>query len=169
MIRVERRKLFLIAVAVGLCAFAVGSPGCTANKGRPIPLNVHSMKIGTHEFAVEIAADPDRRGAGLMYRPSLETDRGMLFIFPAPQMQSFWMKNCEMDIDIAYIDDEGKIVNMHQPMKAPGKGSSTFTRYPSTKEVRYVLEMAAGWFKDHGVNAGDSVEGFKGPLNVRVR
>ena len=93
----------------------------------------------------------------------------LLFIFPRTQLQSFWMKNCIMDIDLAYIDDDGKIVDIHR-MKALPKGfTGQPPRYPSSTEVRYVLEMADGWFEAHGVKVGDTVEGYTGPAGVRVR
>ena len=158
--------LFCLSAAVFV---AGGVTGCNGTKARPISLNLHKMKIGEKEFAVEIAADPGSREVGLMYRSSLNTDRGMLFIFPRPQMQNFWMKNCEMDIDLAYLDDKGKIVDIHLMKKLPEGFTGSPPHYPSSTEVRYVLEMASGWFGEHGVKVGDVVEGYSGPAGVQVR
>ena len=145
--------------------------GCSSGSGggTPDPLHLHPMKIAEHQFSVEIAADPDSRAVGLMYRKSLPENQGMLFLFNQPRLQSFYMKNCEIDLEIAYLDDEGKIVDL-LPMKAPPSGySGPYKRYRSTEPVRYALEMNAGWFPSRGIGVGTVVEGFRGPSGIRIR
>lgn len=144
------------------------SSGCRGKPPKPLALGLHPMKVAGHEVVVEIAADPASRRTGLMNRPSLGEDHGMLFIFPQPQMQSFYMRNCLIDLDIAYIDDEGKIVDILR-MVAPDPTASTWPRYKSSVPVRYALETNAGWFEAHGVGVGDVVEGYRGARDTRVR
>jgi len=116
-----------------------------------------------------LAANPTRRATGLMYRSELPEDQGMLFVFPQVQMQSFYMKNCEIDLDIAYIDDDGKIVDI-LTMKHPAPGASgPYEYYRSSQPVRYALETNAGWFKARNIQVGASVEGFQGPLGLQAR
>ena len=105
-----------------------------------------------------------------MYRKSLPADAGMLFIFPEPQPQSFWMSNCLIDIDIAYIDDDGKIVDvLHMKAPPPGTSASSLERYPSSRPVRFALETNAGWFEGKGIGPGAVVEGYRGPSGLRVQ
>ena len=64
------------------------SVGCSSGTGggTPDPLHLHPMMIGDHKFSVEIAADPDSRAVGLMYRKSLPENQGMLFLFNEPRL-----------------------------------------------------------------------------------
>ena len=83
---------------------------------------------------VEIAATPRTRERGLMGRASLPPDRGMLFLYPEPDVRRFWMKNCLLPIDAAYVDGEGRIVNVVEMVPEPGV---EFPRtYPSARPVR---------------------------------
>ena len=54
-------------------------------------------------------------------------------------------------------------------MKAPEPGAVLYPRYRSSQPVRYVLETNAGWFEKHGIIAGESVQGFRGPAGSKPR
>ncbi len=162
----SRRILGLLLVSILITTFFSVS-GCTTE--RPIRVNLHSVSVDGHPLSVLIAANPTRRATGLMYRSELPEDQGMLFIFPQPQMQSFYMKNCEIDLDIAYIDDAGKIVDI-LTMKHPAPGATgPYEYYRSSQPVRYALETNAGWFKARNIEVGGSVEGFQGPSGLQAR
>lgn len=95
-----------------------------------------------------------------MFRESLPEDQGMLFVFPAARSQRFYMKNCLMDIDIAYLAHEGDVGTIIdiQTMKVQREpGPAGYKRYPSPQPVAYVLEMAGGWYAEHGIQVGDRV------------
>jgi len=128
----------------------------------------HAVEIAGHKVWCIIAADNASRQRGLMYRTSLPDDEGMLFVFPQASEQGFWMKNCLMDMDIAYIDDDGKIVDIIT-MKAPAPGDVLFPRYRSSEPVRYALETNPGWFAKRGIEVGEKVLGYKGPGNLVPR
>lgn len=145
-------------------------PGC--NGPTPSP---HTLRPGMHEVVISgnklwtyIAADSASRQRGLMHRSSLPEDIGMLFIFSEPKVQGFWMKNCLIDLDIAYIDDAGVIIDILH-MKAPTPGQVILPRYRSSKPVRYVLETNVGWFSAHGIEPGTKVSGYKGRPGLQVR
>jgi len=95
-------------------------------------------------------------------------DEGMLFVFPAASVQGFWMKNCKISLDIAYIDDAGVITDILK-MDAPTPGQVLFPRYKSSQPVRYVLETNVGWFARNGIEVGDRVVGYRGPAGLRPR
>lgn len=114
-----------------------------------------ALQIGTNHLDVEVAADSVARDRGLMYRKMLQPDSGMLFVFPAPQQVSFWMKDTTLLLSVAYISPTGKIMEIHdlEPMnKNPIQSSSSI--------ICYALEVTRGWFFQHGILPGDMVTGL---------
>jgi uncharacterized membrane protein (UPF0127 family) len=111
------------------------------------------LTINGHKVVAEVARTPDDRETGLMNRFSLQTDHGMLFVFEHPQQLSFWMKNTYIPLSIAFLDQNGQILNIED--MAP----QTESTHWSTGPALYALEMRKGWFLDRGVKAGDRVEG----------
>ncbi len=100
------------------------------------------VEVGNHHsLFVEIAATPERRERGLMYRTKLRDDEGMLFIFPYPRKVAFWMKNTLIPLDIGYFNPEKRLIE-HVTMK-PDNGKQT---YPSSDIVLYALETNINWF-----------------------
>jgi uncharacterized protein len=107
---------------------------------------------GEVSFQVEIAASPEKREFGLMYRRDLPANHGMLFIFPAERVNSFWMKNTPIPLDMIFINRERKIVGIvHEtvPFSLDGRSVSV----PS----QYVLEINGGLSRRYGFKAGDVV------------
>ncbi|MGE4618845.1 MAG: DUF192 domain-containing protein [Planctomycetota bacterium] len=144
--------------------------GCGGPKLAPLSTRpgMHPVEISGHKVWCSIAADNASRQRGLMHRDSMPEDVGMLFIFTEASPQGFWMKNCAIDLDIAYIDDDGIIVDILM-MKAPEPNQVLLPRYRSSKPVRYALETNVGWFAARGLKPGIKVTGYKGPSGLRVR
>lgn len=109
------------------------------------------LDVGGHDVTAEIAETADERARGLMYRDSLPPDHGMLFVYPQAQTLGFWMRNTKIPLDIAFIDPQGRIVDI-QHMEAESD-----TTHTSAQPAMYALEMASGWFGGHGVKVGDRV------------
>ena len=116
------------------------------------------IQIGSKKITVELATTPAQHEKGLMYRESLEKNKGMLFIFDKESHLSFWMKNTYVDLSIAYISKKKKIVDI-QEMKAtsPLEISEPLT-YPSKKPAMYALEMSKGWFKASNIKVGQTLK-----------
>src|SRR5688572_17795115 len=74
--------------------------------------NTPWVELKGHRFLVEIADTHESRARGLMFRDSMDPDRGMLFIFESEQQQAFWMKNTKIPLDIFYFDSERKLVSV---------------------------------------------------------
>lgn len=110
------------------------------------------LRVGGIEIQVEIADDADERQRGLMYRESLEENQGMLFVYPEQRTLGFWMKNTLIPLDIAYIDREGRIVDIQQ------MEPQTTETHDSAAPAMYALEMNEGWFEANGIRIGDLVE-----------
>jgi uncharacterized membrane protein (UPF0127 family) len=106
------------------------------------------------EVRVEIANNAFERARGLMYRTALGEDRGMLFVYPEEQELSFWMKNTLIPLSIAYIDSEGRIVDILDMKPLDDKPP----HYVSSEPVQYALEVNQGFFEKRGAKVGDRVE-----------
>lgn len=109
---------------------------------------------------VEVAATPQQRQQGLMWRQALDPDWGMLFLFPGDSGGGFWMRNTYVPLDIAYIGADGTV----QEIRAARPLDETVLT-PS-KPYRYVLEVNQGWFQQHGLGVGSKVtlpEGLPAP------
>ncbi|MEW6325269.1 MAG: DUF192 domain-containing protein [Nitrospirota bacterium] len=97
---------------------------------------------GGRPVTLELAATPHRRNLGLMFRPALAPDRGMLFLFPASDRHAIWMKNMLIPIDILWLDEEHRIV--HIEANVPPCRHEPCLIYQSPTPARYVIELAAG-------------------------
>ncbi len=115
-----------------------------------------TLTAGMHLIQAEVASNPEQRGIGLMHRPSMGANEGMLFVFESESQQCFWMKNTLLPLSIAFLGEDGRVVNIED--MAP----QTLGGHCSAKPVRFALEMNQGWFAKRGVKAGSRIQG--GPL-----
>jgi uncharacterized protein len=111
------------------------------------------LTAGMHIIQAEVAQSPAQRSIGLMNRRTMGANEGMLFVFEVPGEQCFWMKNTLLPLSIAFLSDDGTVVNIEdmQPQ--------TTDSHCSRKEVRYALEMNQGWFARRGVKPGAKLGG----------
>jgi len=105
------------------------------------------------EIDVEVAKTHNKRMQGLMYRTEMDEDNGMLFIFEKPDMQSFWMKNTILPLDIIFIDSVGVIDTIYRKTTPYSERS-----LPSRRRVQFVVEVNGGWSDKNGVKEGDVIE-----------
>ena len=116
---------------------------------------------GSVEVEVEVADDTDEMQKGLMGRTALAEDAGMLFVYPEERELSFWMKDTLIPLSIAFMDSDGRIVDIQdmQPLDQ--------TRHYPAEPAQYALEVNQGFFAERGVQVGDTVElpqpGFASP------
>lgn len=115
-------------------------------------LEVVTASGTVHRFRVEIADDEAERQHGLMNRPKMDRDRGMLFEFPSEQIRSFWMKNTYIPLDIIYIARDGRIVSI-------AANTTPFSEAPIPSEgpANGVLEINGGLAAELGIRPGDTV------------
>jgi uncharacterized protein len=116
-------------------------------------LPVLQLQAGMHNIRAQVAATGEQRATGLMHRKEMPQHEGMLFVFEQPSVQCFWMKNTLLPLSIAFVADDGSIVNIDE-MKP-----QTLESHCSAKPVRYVLEMNQGWFAKRGIKAGFKLTG----------
>lgn len=139
-------------LATILFALVVTASSCGAE-----PKVIIATRQGTEAvFQVEVADTPAKRQLGLQYRTELAADRGMIFLFPAPSVQSFWMKNTPLPLDMIFIGSDRKVAGIVE-QTAPFSLDSRSVGVPS----QFVLEINGGLSKRLGIKAGDSVR-FEG-------
>jgi uncharacterized membrane protein (UPF0127 family) len=120
-------------------------------------LPVTTLTVNGQKIIAEVVSTPEQRAKGLMNRFSLQPDHGMLFVFEEPQPLGFWMKNTYIPLSIAFVDANGRIVNI-EDMKPHDE-----TTHRSRGFALYAVEMKQGWFAARGVKAGDVVNGLPAP------
>lgn len=105
----------------------------------------------------EIADTQPLRQKGLMFRDSLPRDRGMLFVFTDRGPHLFWMKNCNIPLDILWLDENKKVTHIAEATP-PCRSDPCPVYGPTEGETRYVLEVVSGFSKMAGVKIGTRVQ-----------
>jgi uncharacterized membrane protein (UPF0127 family) len=123
-----------------------------AAQGPSLP--IIELKAGMYRIEAELADTPAARQTGLMYRTFMPTNTGMLFVFPEKAIHCFWMRNTKLPLTIAFIDDDGKIVNLSD--MEPETQNNHCPRGP----VRFALEMNQKWFTQRALGAGTVITGL---------
>lgn len=113
-----------------------------------------TLSAGIHLIKAEVAANEHEREQGLMFREKMGPNEGMVFLFGAPAGVCMWMKNTLLPLSVAFIDANGKIVNIEdmQPQ--------TMDSHCAKKAVVYALEMNLGWFKQKNLRPGTVIDGL---------
>jgi hypothetical protein len=150
-----------LAAAVLACAALLAAPvwaedsGADPTHAQPLlrmePLEIVTSR-GAYHFKVEIADTDRRQQVGLMYRPALPADRGMLFEFTRPQEVDFWMKHCPVPLDMLFIEADGTILSI-------ARNTTPFSEsgIDSGGVIVGVLELRGGRAAEIGANPGDQV------------
>lgn len=122
-------------------------------QGTPQRLPTMLLRAGMHQITAQVAQSDAQRATGLMHRKEMPQHEGMLFVFEQPSQQCFWMRNTLLPLSIAFLADDGTIVNVAE-MKPLDETSTC-----SDKPVRFALEMNKGWFAQRGLKAGAKLQG----------
>lgn len=120
------------------------------------PVRLARMAVGEHRFALEVADTPASRQRGLQGRTSLCPNCGMMFVFDAPGIYDFWMKDTPLPLDILWVRD-GRVVGI---VSATEPLSERTISAPA--EADTVIELSAGTAAARGIATGDSVVAVPG-------
>jgi len=142
-------KQFIFSLAAIACILST-SVHAQQNVGLP----TIELKAGIYRIQAELADTPKTREVGLMNRTSMPTNSGMLFIFEQKAGHCFWMNNTKIPLSIAFIADDGKIVNIEE-MQA-----ETTNNHCPKAAVRYALEMNKQWFSERVIVPGTIIQGL---------
>jgi uncharacterized membrane protein (UPF0127 family) len=113
------------------------------------------LSVGGQQLAVEVAHTDAARAQGLMYRRMLPESRGMLFVFREPALHSMWMMNTYVPLSVAFLDEQGLIINIAD------MEPHTRITHSAARPAKYALEVNRGWFAKHGIKPGGRVEGIE--------
>jgi uncharacterized membrane protein (UPF0127 family) len=140
---------FVIVVAMLACACG------DAGAGEPVVLPTARITVSsatvTEELIVELATTTPQHVQGLMFRTALAENHGMLFIFDRDRDGGFWMKNTYIPLDIAYLAEDGTVLEIVHGVPLDE------TVLTPQRPYRYVLEVNGGWFERHGLGVGAKV------------
>jgi len=163
--RMTRRQPTRLRPAAGslrsaalLVALLCGAPAAVSAGARPAepPAARRPVCIRGTCFDAEVAVTAAERAQGLMFRETLGSGRGMLFVFPEAGRHSFWMKNTRIELDIIFIGADLRVVSIAR--RAQPCRREPCEVYSPAGDVAYALEIAGGRAADYGFAAGDPVE-----------
>ena len=156
--------LVALVSLVTLVGCGEGPPGDTAELEPLMTFDTTRLSLisdaDTVRITAEVATDPDRRAMGLMEREDLPPEHGMIFVYPTVQdtAGAFYMYRTLIPLDIAFLDEEGRIVRIRamEPCRSPNP--RLCPRYAAGAQFKAALEVNRGFFERHGIGVGDRVE-----------
>lgn len=139
-----KTEIYCAALLLGVWQAAVASE-----------MPVVELSAGVHRIQAEVAHTHQARTKGLMYRRSMPSNQGMMFVWPQEGRHCMWMRNTYLPLSVAFIDDQGRIVNVSD--MAPRSEDLHCAAQP----VRYALEMNQGWFAARRLERGARIAGLE--------
>ena len=141
-----RKRSFAIASIIFLAN--------TSSAQQATTFPVISLTAGIHVVKAEVASNEAQREQGLMFRKRMGQNEGMVFLFDAPSNVCMWMKNTLIPLSVAFIDSDGRIINIED------MDPQTTAPHCAKKRAQYALEMNRGWFKQRDIKANDLIGGL---------
>jgi hypothetical protein len=152
-----------VSLALGASAallLSLFAAGCGAGKPPEAPsadlkgVSDHfAVEVGGHPASLQFAVLDAEQQRGLMQRPDLGRDEGMIFVNPAPRRENFWMKNTPEALDIAFAGRDGVIEEIY-PLYPFNLGTVS----SRSEEIEFAVEMRQGWYAENGVRPGAAID-----------
>jgi uncharacterized membrane protein (UPF0127 family) len=146
-----------VATAAVLLALGLGTSGCgKAPEASPVlktAWDPFKVDLGGHPVSLLVAILPAEQERGLMQRPDLGRDEGMIFVYTQPQKQNFWMRNTPEPLDIAYLGPDGAIDEIYHMLPLDERGTAS-----RSDRIQFAVEMPLGWYERNGVRPGARVD-----------
>ncbi|MFM2060527.1 MAG: hypothetical protein RLZZ507_197 [Cyanobacteriota bacterium] len=156
-------SILLSILLIGCSSPTTAEPAATSTsqiqtqtfKGQKLPISAQAILPNGTKINLEVAKTPEQQMMGLMYRPALPDDRGMLFVFPSAQPVSFWMKNVPVSLDMVFLH---KGVIQYIQTSAPPCQSEPCPTYGPNVPIDQVIELRSKRAKELGLQVGDKVK-----------
>jgi len=153
-------RFMLFACSLVAVAFLAG--GCDPVTEK----DIEKVTIGGTEYKLKLAVDQKSREKGLGGVDELPADSGMLFVFPDAAVLKFYMKDCTIDLDIAFVDSLGIVTAVHTMRKEKLKGAgetqaayeARLQQYPSGVPARFAIEIQPGALEKLGIKRGSKID-----------
>jgi hypothetical protein len=146
-----RRTVWLLVAAIA-ASLSTFSAGAQLERFETSTLTIVSA-TGPHRFTVEVAETPAQMEQGLMFRRTMAPDAGMLFDYKTPTLATMWMRNTLIPLDMLFVDEQGRIVNIHE--RAVPQSLDVIA---AAAPVRAVIELNGGTAARLGIVQGDRVQ-----------
>lgn len=125
--------------------------------------SVHELRLDGKVLLAQLAVTETERTQGFTgVTPG--KDQGMLFVYPVPAKARFWMKDTPSDLDIAFLDREGRVLQIRQ-MRA----QDTEATESDSERIKFALEMRKGWFAEAGIREGARLDLYSVVNALRAR
>jgi uncharacterized protein len=155
-----RRSLLVAASLAAVLTYAVqpapslSAPAAQARSPAGLPLAPLKIRSGrhVHRFTVEVVVTPEQQERGLMFRPRVGPNEGMIFPMSPTRVATFWMRNTMVPLDMVFIRANGTIARI-----AVNTVPYSLDTVSSYEPVASVLELAGGRTVELGIKANDRV------------
>ncbi|NJN86735.1 MAG: DUF192 domain-containing protein [Leptolyngbyaceae cyanobacterium SL_7_1] len=128
-------------------------PSLQTNRGQILPISAQAIVAG-QRVQLEVAQTPAQQAMGLMFRPALPDDRGMLFPLGSLRPTQFWMRNVPVPLDMIFLRDD-EVVAIEA--SAPPCTTAVCPVYGPTTPINQVIELRGGRAAELGLQVGDRV------------
>jgi uncharacterized membrane protein (UPF0127 family) len=146
-------KRLVVQTGAAFLALLTALPASQARDGPQPRLPTVELRAGMHLIRAELAVTAEQQATGMMFRTTMGTNEGMLFVNDDAGVRCFWMRNTLIPLSIAFLDDDGTIVNLADMQPRSDRS------HCSARPVRYALEMNQGWFAKRGIQPGFKLRG----------
>jgi len=145
-------KIIILSIILLLASCQNSSKDSSSNTF----INEKSISINGNKISLELAITQEEQMVGLMNREKLDGNSGMLFVFEPSQKVSFWMKDTLIPLDMIYFDENFTILQIYQNVPSCSKKTISCEIYSSdSQNIKYVLEVNAGYTASKGIKKGD--------------
>ncbi|MFI3290323.1 MAG: DUF192 domain-containing protein [Opitutales bacterium] len=146
------KKYLYILIIAFVALFSSFNLACSEEKESYTVEHFFDMKFNDMDFKSQVALYPEELAKGLMFREKLGDKESMIFVYESPRQVAFWMKNTKIPLDIGFIDESGKLLEVKSMYP------HDLTSVPSSSDkVVYCLEVNRGWFYANKIKVGDNL------------
>ncbi len=125
-------------------------------------MKTKAITLNDTKLTARMAISSSEQARGLMNVTSLPKDEGMLFCYPEEKHLSFWMKDTQIPLSIAFIDKDKRIIQIED--LEPFEEGCVKTSTPA----KWALEVNRNWFNDNNIKLGDVVDIPGREIKIRV-